>query len=152
MKRSQLIAGYRILPELHLIIDARFGNASADILENYMKIIFSDKDYDKTYDFLVDTREMNFNIIVSEMEPYVHELLKMEGAFLDKKKIAGIYTSIHQLAYTQFLQMEFAKINQPLEFFTDIADAIKWLGKEITPDEVEAICKEIRKNPQFGLE
>lgn len=152
MKRGQLIAGYRILPEYHLIIDARFGNASADILENYMKIIFLDKEYDPTYDFLVDTREMNFNIIVSEMEPYVHELQKMEGAFFDKKKIAGIYSSIHQLAYTQFLQMEFAKINQPLEFFTDIAAAIQWLGKEITPDEVEVICEEIRKNPQFVLE
>lgn len=149
MKRPPFSAGFRILPEYHLIIDVRVGYVTADVLENYMQVVFSDKDYDNSFDFIVDTREMNFNIIVSEMEGYVQDLSQMEGAFNEKKKIAGIYSSIHQLAYTQFLQREFAKISQPLEFFTEVNEALTWLGSSITEEEVERICKEILKNPQF---
>lgn len=149
MNKVDFTAGYKILPDMHLIINACVGNASAEILENYMRIIFSDKDYNETYDFIYDTREMNFNIIVSDMKPYVHGLVEMEGAFFGKKKIAGIYSSIHQLAYTQFLQMEFAKVNQPMDFFTDLGEAISWLGSSISPEEVEAICEVIRKNPIY---
>lgn len=150
MKRDQLFtAGYVILPEHRLVIDARFGSVSSDILKDYMKCIFMDKQYDPTYDFLVDTREMNFNIIVSDMQPYVLDLNKMEGAFCSKKKIAGIYSSIHQLAYTQFIQKEFSKLNQPLEFFSDIPSALSWLSSSISVDEVEGIIESIKTKPQF---
>lgn len=145
----QFFAGYKILPELELLIDVRVGEVCVEGLIEYKKMMELDKDFDKDYYSIVDTREMNWDILISDVERYVHELSKLKGGISSKKMAAGIYSSVHQLAYTQLIHKEFTKANQPQKFFTEIAPAIQWLGKNITPQEVEDIILSLKKQPQF---
>ncbi len=151
-KRTQFTAGYKILPDLKLVIDARFGTVTVDGLLEFKKLLEEDKDFDKDYYSIVDTRKMDWGLFISDVERYIQELAKMSGGVSFKKKAAGIYSSIHQLAYTQVVHREFTKVNQPQQFFTEFAPAIKWLEKDITPQEIEVIVQSIKDNPQFEWE
>jgi len=150
MKNTILFtAGHRTLPEIQLTIGARFGSISIDSLIAYDQFILKDETHNKDFDILIDTRNMDWNFVISDVEIYVQKLLELNGAISNTNKIATIYSSPHQLAYTYIVQKEFAKANQQMEFFRELAPALKWLNKSITPEEVEHIIKEIKENPPF---
>jgi hypothetical protein len=150
MKNTLLfMAGFRTLPNIQLTIDVHFGATNIDSLIAYDQFVLKNGDYDKDFDILVDTRNMDWDFVISDIEVYVQKLLELNGAISNKNKIATIYSSPHQLAYTYIVQKEFAKVNQQMEFFRELAPAIKWLKKSITTEEVECIIMEIKENPLF---
>ncbi|MDR3705389.1 MAG: hypothetical protein P4L28_05740 [Paludibacteraceae bacterium] len=149
MKNTILFtAGSKTLPEMQLTIGARFGAISIDSLIAYDQFILEDEPRNKDFDILIDTRNMDWDFVISDVQIYVRKLLELNGAISNKNKIAT-YSSPHQLAYTYIVQKEFAKANQKMEFFRELAPAINWLNKSITPEEVEHIIKEMKENPPF---
>jgi hypothetical protein len=147
--KIQFTAGYRILPDLQMIIDARFGTVTVDGLLAFKKQLEEDPLFDKDYYSIVDTREMDWGILITDVVTYIQELAKMPGGVSSRKKAAGIFSSVHQLAYTQIIHREFLKVNQQQQFFTELAPALQWLEKDISPEEVEAMVFEIKRKPDF---
>lgn len=150
MKNTILFsAGSKTLPEIQLTIGARFGAISIDSLIAYDEFVLKNEPRNKDFDILIDTRNMDWDFVISDVEIYVQKLLELNGAISNRNKIATIYSSPHQLAYTYIVQKEFAKVNQQMEFFRELAPALEWINTFITPEEVESIIAEIKENPPF---
>ncbi len=142
-------AGYKIIPEKKLLIDARFGKVTIEGLMEYKKILTSDPHHTELLIKLVDTREMDWDCTISDVSNYIKGLARLRNGLSKTNKAAGVYRSVHQKAYTYAINKAFISANQNQEYFTELAEALEWLECPMDSSEIEKIILEIKENPQF---
>lgn len=151
-KKPQLTASYIVLDKLELIIHVYQGVGSSKGMLAYIHHLMADLDPKSiNYAAIVDSRNMNWDFLVSEVNDYVDGLTKLEGIISKKRKMAGVYnaSSPHQMFYTKIHHQKLKAEDQTEGYFANITDAISWLEKEIDPAEAEEIIAKISKTPQF---
>lgn len=149
--KQKFSAGYKILPEYNLLIDVRVGYANKERLMAYKHELVNSEGYNDQLIKIVDTRDMNWECTIEDVVNYIRELSTLTGGISNTYKSAGIYSSMHQLAYTYAIHKSFSDVGQAQEYFYEIAPALKWLELDIEPSVIEDICIELKKNPQFKL-
>lgn len=153
MKRNiQFTAGYQILKDFNLIIDARFGAITLEGLKEYKIQQMNDTNYNIEFDVFVDAREMDLDLLLSEVETYCKFLGEGKAMVSSKRRVLTVISSPHQIAYALQIQKGLKSINQPFEFFTDMGKLMNSLEKPISLEQINEISHSIKEKPLFVWE
>jgi len=149
MNPTQFKASYAIIKDKELIIEFYSGDVSLEALKAYRLKQTSDVDFSPTYDILTDIRSAVYGVgTIDQVQEYVEYVIS-KGTIMGARKSATIVSTPNQHVYLNLFSKYNEKLPQEFNFFFQEEEAIAYLDKDISVNEVVSMLENLRNNPQF---
>ncbi|MCF8380583.1 MAG: hypothetical protein K9H49_13470 [Bacteroidales bacterium] len=128
--------GYKILPELNLIVDYYSGPVNLNDIINLKKIEGKDPEYSPNRDVINDFIDCEFNFTYENVIKFV-KYVENNQNIVGKRKVAFLTQSPHQVTLTLVYKLNAMNLPMIMETFTTLEAAMNWIG--ISENYIETI-------------
>lgn len=148
MEFNIMKSGYTILKEKELVIEVITGKVKLKKFKTDRDLLYCDRDYDASFNLIMDTREAQMLLTKEDMIEYFGYLSGKSNVFRHTRKTAILTTEDLKDEYVKGFK-EFEQIT-PIRFeiFTDTVACADWIpGKSLTAKELDKIILDLKENP-----
>ena len=135
---------YKIIPGKRLIIEYFIGSLTLEEMFQFVETVKNEKDYDKTFNSLIDLNEVKLNISIKDIQKYV-EYLNGDASVLGSRKLAIITKTPDHVVTGTLYQLLSENLPMNIRVFSTFEAAVRWLGlHSFTIDDYTNIVKELK--------
>ncbi len=135
---------YKILPEKKIILDYCHGSIFLENLIDYHKELYSDLDFNPTFNLFIDLREADSRIRSYEIKTFC-EYLKAHSVLSAKRAMALLTASPNVTLFSLLFKNEAHGLPFNIEVFSTFTGAMQHVGlKPEDRDIVENAIKELK--------
>ena len=110
----------------------------------FVETVKNEKDYDKTFNSLIDLNEVKLNISIKDIQKYV-EYLNGDASVLGSRKLAIITKTPDHVVTGTLYQLLSENLPMNIRVFSTFEAAVRWLGlHSFTIDDYTNIVKELK--------
>jgi hypothetical protein len=140
-----IIAKYKILPDLRLIIEVFCGNISFEDAIEMKKREIQDKDYNPNFNFIVSTVDVDISFDEKLVRKYI-DIIKDNPKIIGKRRSALITATPTQVAMTILYELALKDLPMNFKIVSTLQAAIEWVGLSKVHESVIIENIELLKN------
>lgn len=99
----ELKAAYKIFPRLNLIVEYYQGSLTVQNLIKFKKELYQDKDFDSTFNYIDDCRDVNFVLMKDDIAEYINFEKKSLPAYEQFQSVFLTNTPLQAMVITLYL-------------------------------------------------
>ncbi len=133
---------YKIIPSKKLVVEYFKGDIYWDDMFSFIDEISKDKNYNVSFNSLIDLREATLQLTTDDVKKYIR-YLEEHTEVLGKRKLAMITNSPNQVVYVTLYQLLSDKLPLKIKIFSTYQKALYWLDMpEFTENEFNSLISE----------
>ncbi len=118
---------YKIIPDKRLIIEYFEGILTLDEILKFVRCIKMDKNFDTSFNSLIDLSDMEMEVSAKEVEKYVN-YLKKNKSLMGNRKLAMITKTPEHVVIATLYKLLGKDLPLNIKVFSTFEAAIRWLG------------------------
>lgn len=135
----------KILPKNKLIIEFLEGDISLKDLKELKNTLVEKKDYDASFNFIVDFRKANLLISTEDIDSYIY-FIENHKKVLAKRESAILTSTPQHVVLTTLYKIKAKHLPVEWEIFSTVEKSLSWTRQTIlSPDECEKIIQSMQE-------
>lgn len=130
--------------QYNIIIQSFNGEITLDLLKSFKRKELQKEGFARPINILCDIRGLKISSLVNETTDFISFSME-NGELYIKRKSAVLVKNASQHVYASLFSTSTKDMPNQIKVFTNISEALNWLGISLNSDEAEELLIEVKK-------